>query len=54
MLRAPKLRAKKWIEVDQKLEEKMSYDHDRYELLSNSACRNIVLSQNSELIKENA
>ena len=34
MLRAPELRAKKWIEVDQKLEEKMvAFDNDRYEIL---------------------
>ena len=34
MLRAPEPRAKKWIEVDQKLEEKMvAYDNDRYEIL---------------------
>ena len=46
MLRAPEPRAKKWIEVDQKLEKKMvAYDNYRYELSSNSACRNIVLSQ---------
>ena len=34
MLRAPELRAEKWIEVDQKLEEKIvAYDNDRYEIL---------------------
>ena len=32
MLRAPEPRAKKWIEVDQKLEEKMMA-YDRYEIL---------------------
>ena len=50
MLRAPEPRANKWIEVDQKMEEKMAFDNDRYELSSNSACRNIVLSQYSVLI----
>ena len=34
MLRAPEPRAKKWIEVDQKLEKKMvACDNDRYEIL---------------------
>ena len=34
MLRAPEPRAKKWIEFDQKLKEKMvAYDNDRYEIL---------------------
>ena len=34
MLRAPEPRAKKWIEVDQKLEEKMvAYDNNRYYIL---------------------
>ena len=34
MLRAPEPRAKKWIEVDQKLEEKIvAYDNDRCEIL---------------------
>ena len=36
MLREPEPRAKKWIEVNQKLEENMAYDNGRYE------CRNIV------------
>ena len=33
MLRAPEHRAKKWIEVDQKLEKMMAYDNNRYEIL---------------------
>ena len=34
MLREPESRAKKWIEVDQKLEKKMvACDNDRYEIL---------------------